>query len=143
MTDTMFYNRIVSAGISRDELMGVIKEYRSSLTVKILRIQSRLTGVSMPDILSVVADRWSVDPLDVIGHSRKDKHNFPRHAFCYLSWYLLGCTFNEIGEFLNGRDHTTALHGKRTAIDLMQTNPVFLDNISFCIEALSNDRMCF
>lgn len=43
-----------------------------------------------------------------------------RQLFCYTGrdWY----TLKDMGEFLGGRDHTTALHARDTAIDLLETD---------------------
>lgn len=65
------------------------------------------------DVLTVVTGFYEVRPIDLKSARRTHDITWPRHVFMFLSYELTERSYPEIGKFLGGRDHTTALHGKR------------------------------
>lgn len=65
------------------------------------------------DILLIVSDFYCVTPLDIKSARRTADVIRPRQVFMFLSYALTERAYPQIGLFLGGRDHTTALHGKR------------------------------
>lgn len=70
--------------------------------------------IFMNDVLSVVADKYSVNVESLKGPSRKMLHTKPRMIVYWICNKRLEKSLSEIGRFLN-RDHTTILHGVRVA----------------------------
>ncbi len=70
-------------------------------------------AVRIPDILEAVADRFGVRVADLQGKKRSKVVTLPRHISMYLARQLTPQSFEEIGGFFGGRDHSTVLHASR------------------------------
>lgn len=72
-------------------------------------------------ILNAVAEEWGVSAEKIKSKSRKRVYVEPRHIYCKLAISLTKAILRDIGGLLNGRDHTTVLHGIKHAEDLIYT----------------------
>jgi hypothetical protein len=81
----------------------------------IVRAASRHSGYSAADIIS---HRHRADLVRV------------RHIVMYLAYRLTTYTFPGIGRFLDGRDHTTILHGVRKIERLIQSDERLSDDVA-------------
>lgn len=70
--------------------------------------------VAIPTIMEVVASRMEVKVTSLQSKSRTKHITLPRHVCMYIARELTGKSFDEIGGFFGGRDHTTVLHAHRT-----------------------------
>lgn len=65
--------------------------------------------ITVPSIVTAVAQVWDVSELDL--RSRRRAHAHPRQVVMYLARNLTELPYGEIGSFLGSRDHTTIMHG--------------------------------
>lgn len=73
---------------------------------------SKSRRVTMKDVIERVAEKYGIEVDDIKGPNRARRFAWPRQEFCYEA-HLIGRSYPQIGAFCGGRDHTTALHGKR------------------------------
>ncbi|MCO6451371.1 MAG: chromosomal replication initiator protein DnaA [Caldilineales bacterium] len=62
-------------------------------------------------ILQAVSDEYRISPAELLGARRIKRVVVPRQVAMYLMRELSQMSFPQIGEYLGGRDHTTAMHG--------------------------------
>lgn len=62
-------------------------------------------------VLQAVANEFRVTPVELTGPRRSHNIVVPRQAAMYLMREVCQLSFPQIGEYLGGRDHTTAMHG--------------------------------
>lgn len=86
-------------------------------------------------ILKIVALHFNVRTTDLKSEKRARKLSYPRQVCMFLLRKHLLLSFPEIGRFMGGKDHTTALHGVHKIADLIRTDPEALNHIN-TIESL-------
>lgn len=76
-------------------------------------------------VIGFIAEKQQVDVNEMKQISRKRVLAFSRHMVCYLCRRIFGedITASLVGQQLNGRDHTTVLHGFRTIENFMDVDP--------------------
>jgi chromosomal replication initiator protein len=87
----------------------------NSLTVEIASaaladLMSRPSTVTIDEILSTVANYYSISMDDLLGRGRNKELVHPRQVAMYLAREELQVTLPQIGEALGGRDHTTVMY---------------------------------
>jgi chromosomal replication initiator protein len=70
--------------------------------------------VKIPTILEAVARRFDVKVCDLQGKKRSREVTYPRHLCMYLARRLTLHSFEQIGGYFGGRDHSTVLHASRS-----------------------------
>jgi len=75
---------------------------------------------------------FRVRQRDLTGKTRKAPVVQARHAAAYLLHEFLELPFKEIGTLLGGRDHSTIIHGYRTARTLLETHETFRNRVEKC-----------
>ena len=120
---------------------GVVKRYKyvlkknspslySSLGVDSVvgwqKIGSMKGRIKFDKLLKILSSFYS-QPIDqIISTSRKRELVVPRQMFCYITKFNMpNVTLKEIGKYLGNRDHSTVIHGIRTAGDLIETDKQF------------------
>lgn len=90
------------------------------------KIGSMKGRIKFGKLLKILSSFYS-QPIDkIISTSRKRELVIPRQMFCYIAKFNMpNVTLKEIGKFLGGRDHSTVIHGIRTAEDLIETDKQF------------------
>lgn len=75
------------------------------------------------NLLNKICLHYKCDPNDVIGLTRKEEIVYVRHVFCYVTYIRIQkVTVTQIGKFLGGRDHTTAIHSKTVFKNLLDVD---------------------
>lgn len=74
------------------------------------------------DALSVIANTYNINVVDLLGKSRNAKYVLPRHIAMYLLKNHYNLTYARIGAIMNGRDHTTVMNGCNRIEEEMKTN---------------------
>jgi chromosomal replication initiator protein len=75
--------------------------------------------VSMPEIVSAVAERLGVEPDDILGPKRHKDLSWARQVAIYLCRELTDNSLAAIGHFFGGRDHSTVLHSYNKVAELL------------------------
>ena len=73
-------------------------------------LMSRPSTMTISDILSTVANYYSISMDDLLGRGRNKELVHPRQVAMYLAREELQTTLPQIGEALGGRDHTTVMY---------------------------------
>lgn len=82
------------------ELVGVSKE----------QMDSKLSVRGADDVISLVADYYRIPITELQGPLRKREIMMPRQICMYLIYEVLGFSYDTIGDYFSGRNHTTVLH---------------------------------
>lgn len=65
----------------------------------------------------------TITPIDQItSSSRKREIAYARHIFCYVAFFYTTQPLKQISELIGGRHHTSAMHSRNTAAELIQAN---------------------
>ncbi len=74
------------------------------------------------EIIGRVAQHFGLDPMQLKGRSRKRDIARPRQVAMYLIREETGASLPQIGDLLDGRDHSTILHGCQRVAELLEEN---------------------
>lgn len=81
--------------------------------------------VFVADIIAEVSHVFRVPEAALQGKTRSRPIVRPRQVCCYLSRHLTPLSYPQIGRHLGGRDHSTILHGRWQAENLMSRSAEF------------------
>lgn len=79
-----------------------------------------MTQPHISDIQRVVAVQFGLSTRDLLGPCQARRYSRPRQVAMYLTRELTDCSWAEIGEFFEGRDHSTVIHAHRAIGALME-----------------------
>ena len=79
-------------------------------------------GLTADQIISAVADYFSVDEDRLLSRDRSREVAFPRQIAMYLIREETSSSLPQIGEALGGRDHTTVMYGCDKISEMMETD---------------------
>jgi chromosomal replication initiator protein len=68
-------------------------------------------SIDMHTVLDIVAKESNITVTQLIKRGRKRELIRPRHCFMYIAKIMCGYTFKEVAAILDGRDHSTVIHG--------------------------------
>lgn len=80
-------------------------------------------------ILTKVCEFYNQPVEEVVGTCRKREYVWCRQVFFYLGRRYTNLTLLQLGDFMNGKDHTTVIHGEKTVKDIMDTEPSVIKEI--------------
>ncbi|MEK9133119.1 MAG: chromosomal replication initiator protein DnaA [Patescibacteria group bacterium] len=83
-----------------DSMIGVTKE----------QMDAKLSIRNADDIINMVADYYRIPSSELRGIARKREIMIPRQVCMYLIYEVLGHSYDTIGDYFSGRNHTTVLH---------------------------------
>ena len=84
---------------------------------------------NLREILALVARTYSIPQSELKSQTRRQSIVAARAMFAYLARELAGASYQQIGQALGGRDHTTIMHSYRK-IDRNRTrDPVIQEEI--------------
>ena len=98
---------------------------------------NKVVVITNSSILQVVCDHFSVSRDDIISTKRNKELVFPRHVAMYLMRTMTVSSFEQIGEFLGGRDHTTVIHGFNKISDEIDVNNELSNTIEIIKKKIS------
>ncbi len=101
------------------EVVGISKD----------QIEPRLGVRSAEDIISMVADYYRLPAADIRGTMRKREVMVPRQLAMYLIYEVLGHSYDTIGDYFSGRNHTTVLHSYNKVKMRLVKDPKMLQDI--------------
>lgn len=82
------------------DIVGVSKE----------QMEAKLSVRNADDIINLVADYYRIPSSELRGTIRKREIMLPRQVCMYLIYEVLGHSYDTIGDYFSGRNHTTVLH---------------------------------
>lgn len=102
-------------------------------------ISQPITKATTPkDILKNVSDFYDVSMDDLIKKNRRKEFVKPRQIAMYLMRNEIKSSFPSIGNWLGGRDHTTAMHAFDKISKEIETDKVIEQEIRLIVERLYN-----
>jgi chromosomal replication initiator protein len=87
------------------------------------------TEVAPEDILRAVADHYQLRADELRGAGRRKEVVIPRQVAMYLIREMTHSSLPEIGQFFDGRDHTTVLYATQKVQELLDTDPTLQQTI--------------
>lgn len=87
-------------------------------------------GVQYKQIIKAVSDFYEIKDVDLIKKGRKKEVVYPRQVLMYLLRSELNASYPGIGEWLGGRDHTTALHAYEKISKELESNNKLKEEIN-------------
>jgi chromosomal replication initiator protein len=107
------------------------REIDLELAKKVLRNFIRTTSkeVTIENIQKMVCDFYDVSYDKLLQKTRKREVVQARQITMYLAKIFTKNSLKTIGEHFGGRDHTTVIHSCQTVKDLMDTDPIFRENV--------------
>lgn len=75
----------------------------------------------MDKLLNMVCNEYHIVPAQLKGRLRKQPVTDARHMFCLLAHEVFGITYNAIGGFIGGRDHSTIINSIRVMKAMIET----------------------
>jgi len=94
--------------------------------------------VRISAILEAVAGRFDVTVSDLEGKKRSKAITYPRHISMYLARRMTKRSFEDIGGYFGGRDHTTVLHANRMIGKLADSDPAVRRLLDEIVEDVKN-----
>lgn len=91
--------------------------------------KSNLSRVSPETALRAVSKQLKVDEQSIKSESRKAKINLARQVLMYIMRKDLRLSYEYIGDFLGGRDHSTVIHGVEKIENIIVNNMSFKDEL--------------
>lgn len=85
---------------SNKNLVGVTNE----------QMDAKLSIHNADDVIQLIADYYRVPETELRGTTRKREIMIPRQVCMYLIYEVLGYSYDTIGDYFSGRNHTTVLH---------------------------------
>lgn len=85
---------------------------------------------SLRDIALATARQFSVRLVDLRSGSRRRAVVAARDVAMYLARTLTAKSFQQIGFYFNGRDHSTVAHGCSKTLELMESDPALRSAVS-------------
>lgn len=89
-------------------------------------------------ILNRAANSLNLTPEKIISHFNDRDLSEARQITSKILWEKFGFTLKDIGKYFGGRDHSTIIHGKNTANDLIKTNSEFREKYFRVLTAMSD-----
>ena len=126
-------NKIIVTFQFRNE--APILEDVINLTKDIISINHQ-KDLSPDKILNIIADYFNVKPEEITNKSRKKKIVKPRQIAFYLLRSEVDMSYPEIGTFMGGRDHSTAIYAYKKIKKELGLNDDLVNQVKFIKEKL-------
>ncbi len=95
-------------------------------------------SLSPKQLISIVAEFYTVDIPDILGDCRKKELTLPRQIIMYLLREEIKCSYPLIGAELGGRDHTTAIHAYNKITREVENSPKIKQDIDLIRQRIYN-----
>jgi len=121
------------------ELNGEYPDIKKTTNILADIISRPITKATTPkDILKNVAEFYNISVADIANKNRKKEIVKPRQIAMYLMRNEIKSSFPSIGEWIGGRDHTTAMHAYEKISKEMESNKVIEQEIRLITEKIYN-----
>lgn len=97
----------------------------TKIEVSIKEEELNLRVYSMHSLAKAICNTFCITKEEFFNKNRSAYLTKPRHAFYYLAHKYCDQSTPKIGRFMNGRDHTTIIYGKRKCALMKTKNDAF------------------
>ncbi len=109
-------NQDIDASLAADALKDIIPNNKPRV-------------ITIPTIMEVVGEKYSVKKDDFLAKKRTKSIAFPRQIAMYLSREMTDLSLPKIGEEFGGRDHTTVIHAHEKIAKLIENDSLLAREI--------------
>ncbi len=95
--------------------------------------------ITVQEIAQFVAEQMKCDLEEIVGAKRSQEIVYPRQIAIYLCRELTDVSYEKIGEYFGGRDHSTVLHSYNKISEMLTTDERTLWLINDLKTALQGD----
>lgn len=117
-------NPYVFPGIRKKDLPDLSQRYFKKIDPKL--------------VMEVIADNFGITVEDILSKVRKRDMCDARYFFCAIMRKRYRYTYESIGDMVNGRDHTTAMHAIKTFDDRIEHEEGYKERYEEIITTLTN-----
>ena len=122
------YSKLNKVDITLDIVIETLKDLISPNKVK------QIT----PDlIINVVAEHYGVKPEDIKSPRRNSEFVLPRQVYMYVASKLTVESQQNIGKYINKKDHTTVIHGINKISTKLETDEELRNNVEIIMKKLN------
>ena len=122
------YSKLNKVDITLDIVIETLKDLISPNKVK------QIT----PDlIINVVAEHYGVKPEDIKSPRRNSEFVLPRQVYMYVASKLTVESQQNIGKYINKKDHTTVIHGINKISSKLETDEELRNNVEIIMKKLN------
>lgn len=114
---------------SLNKIIGFAKLRNARITLNLAKrelqhiFQEKTTAPLAPEnVISSVSSTYNIEKAQLLGRSRKAVFSLPRQVTMYILKEYSELSSGQIGNALNGRDHSTVIHGHAKIKEKMQTD---------------------
>lgn len=118
-------NQDIDAALAADALVDIIPSNKP----KVITVQV---------IQEIISENYDIKIADFAARKRTQSIAFPRQIAMYLSRELTDLSLPKIGEEFGGRDHTTVIHAHNKITEMIDSDPLFKNDIEKIKEQLNN-----
>jgi chromosomal replication initiator protein len=79
--------------------------------------------VSTDKLIDAVCKHYQINKRQILGNGRSRMISYPRHILMYLLRMEMQVPYEELGQVLGGRDHSTIMHGVNKIASSASTDP--------------------
>lgn len=116
---------VVTVETAKVETLDEFIELPNFLPVRRSELSASFKPAPRHLVIETIADHFGIGIIDIKGECRSSNIVVPRQISYWLLRDLLNMSLPQIGMFLGGRDHTSALSGIRKVQRLRNADPVF------------------
>lgn len=128
---------VLNTIIAHCDLYGVEPSEKLINTIlKQTAVPQKNIHVNSDEILSRVAEHFSIDKNDIKGKKRNKEVSYARQVAMFLLREETGYSHPKIGEVLGGRDHTTVMHGVNKIKEMKDMDELLQRDLSVIKEKL-------
>jgi chromosomal replication initiator protein len=124
MAYSLMEEKPVTLDLTKEVLKDLLKEPKKLITVDFIQ--------------RCVAEEFGLSLGDLKTRRRNKTVVFPRQIAMYLSRELTDLSLPEIGQFFNGKDHTTVLHSYNKIKNDIVNNPSLQDRVERIIQIIKH-----
>lgn len=103
-------------------------------------IKTPIRGVNVFDVLDAVSQASEISVVDLRGPRRTDDISRPRQVAMALAYEMTLASYPQIGRAMGGRDHTSIVHGYRSAQKRIRSGQVDRDIYEKALEILRRNH---
>jgi len=85
---------------------------------------------TMSDVVAKAADFFSVTKQEILGSNRSREFMIPRQIAMWFCKKKLKQSYQQIGNFFGGRDHSSIINSIKRVEQLRKTDPEFWRNVN-------------
>ena len=116
----------------------VTKETVDYVITKYVSVKEEEKTVTPKMIIEAVAKLFRVNEDDIISKRKTKEIVVPRQVSIYLCKNLTELSFNKIGDYFGGKDHSTVMHAVKKVEYYIENDPEIKEKVSTLTKDLKN-----